>query len=79
MRDDGPRDVTPPVAPEVSLATEEVARVEPHSTAEASAPPNPLEFTPSTSGTASPLPRDHVRICFLLEFLSGARQRSRWE
>ena len=71
-RDDGPLGVTPPSAPEVNPATEEVVRVDPHPTAEASAPPNPLEFTPSTSGTASPLPCDHVSL-FLLEFLSGAR------
>ena len=69
MRDDDPKDVTPPVAPEANPATEEIARVEPHPTAEASAPPNLPEFTPSTSGTASPLPRNHVS--FLPEFVVG--------
>ena len=62
MRDDDPKDATPPVAPEVSPATEEVARVEPPPEVVESDPPNPPEFTPSTSGPASTLPRQHVSI-----------------
>ena len=78
MKDDDPKVATPPFAPDASHATEEVARAEPPPEVVASAPPNLTEFTPSTSGTASPLLLQHVSV-FCLLVLSGARQRSRWE